>query len=276
MLESMLTDICGPDIYSSIYDTLAINLFSDDGKYSIILDAIRTLHSLIVPIGIYMMFIYFMISLTELVSSDGFTLQQVAKRMFLLLVAKYLMDHGFEIMELLFNLGMSITAEINNAMVGGGKPELIFDAKEMIDTFRANLGMTGFLKIFADLILFVYLLIPWGGSWLMRLAINIICYSRVIEIYCRAVLAPIALSDFYHGGLQSSGWRFLKNFVAVCLQGATILLISIIFSLMIKVIVVEDSGHPMAFLGSYLAFYGSSVMLMVKSLPLTKELVGAN
>lgn len=276
MLEGMLNDICGPDIFSSIYETLSINLFSPDGKYSVILDAISSLHSLMIPIGVYLMFIYFIISMEELMASETFTWQQLCKKMIMLLVAKFLMEHGFELMELLFSVGMSIVAQLNNAMVGGEIPALAFDANELINGFREELGMTGLLKTLADIIMFVYLLIPWLLSWLMRMAVSVICYSRVIEIYVRAVMAPIALSDFYHGGLQSSGWKFLKNFLAVSLQGATILIISVIFSLMISAITTVDAGHMMTFIGSYLAFYGASIMLMFKSLPLTKELVGAN
>lgn len=276
MLEGMLNDICGPDIFSSIYDTLSVNLFSPDGKYSIILAAITTLHELMVPIGVYLMCIYFIISMEELIVSETFTWTQLTKKMVMFLVAKFLMEHGFELMEMLFAVGMSVAAKLNNAVVGGGTPELVLDTKAMIDAFRAELGMTGLLKVLADIILFIYLLFPWLLSWLMRLAIALICYSRVIEIYVRAVMAPVALSDFYHGGLQSTGWKFLKSFLAVSLQGATILIISVIFSLMIKVIVSADASHPMTFIGSYLAFYGSAVMLMFKSLPLTKELVGAN
>lgn len=276
MLEGMLNDICGPDIFSSIYETLSVNLFSPDGKYSVILTAISTLHGLMVPIGVYLMFIYFIISMEGLIASESFTWQLMTKKMVMLLAAKFLMEHGFELMEMLFAAGMSIAAQLNNAMVGGEVTELTFDASAMINAFREQLGMTGLLKALADIIMMVYLLLPWGLSWLMRLAISVICYSRVIEIYVRAVMAPIALSDFYHGGLQSTGWRFLKSFLAVSLQGATILIISIIFSLMINVITAADASHPMAFIGSYLAFYGSAVMLMFKSLPLTKELVGAN
>ena len=276
MLEGMLNDICGPDIFSSIYETLSINLFSADGKYSVILDAIRTLHNLMVPIGVYLMFIYFIIEMENLMAASTFTWDQLGKKMIMLLVSKFLMEHGFELMELFFGIGMSVAAELNNAMVGGEIPELTFDAKEMIKAFQEDLGMTGLLKVLADVILFIYLLLPWGLSWLMRLSISVICYSRVIEIYVRAVMAPIALSDCYHGGLQSTGWRFLKSFLAVSLQGATILIISIIFSLMITAITSVDASHPMTFIGSYLAFYGASVMLMFKSLPLTKELVGVN
>lgn len=276
MLENMLKDICGPDIFSSIYDTLSVNLFSSSGKFSIVLDAIRMLYNVVMPIGVFVMFIYFIVSLEDTLASENFTWEQLWKKLAMLLVAKIVMEHGFELMELLFNVGMAIAAKINNAVVGEDIQELTFDAKAMIESFRAELGMTGLLKVLADIILFIYLLLPWLLSWLMRLAISLICYSRVIEIYVRAVMAPIALSDFYHGGLQSTGWRFLKSFFAVSLQGATILLISIIFSLLMRTITAADASHPMAFIGSYLAFYGSAVMLMFKSLPLTKELVGVN
>ena len=59
MLENMLKDICGADLFASIYETLSINLFSPDGKYAMILDAVQTLYNVIMPIGVMVMFVYF-------------------------------------------------------------------------------------------------------------------------------------------------------------------------------------------------------------------------
>ena len=52
--------ICGADLFESIYETLAINLFSSGGAYSGVYSAVRSLYNSIMPIGVMMMFIYFM------------------------------------------------------------------------------------------------------------------------------------------------------------------------------------------------------------------------
>lgn len=65
ILESMLNQICGADLFESIYETLAINLFSSGGAYSGVYSAVRSLYNSIMPIGVMMMFIYFMIALVD-------------------------------------------------------------------------------------------------------------------------------------------------------------------------------------------------------------------
>lgn len=274
ILESMLNQICGADLFESIYETLAINLFSSGGAYSSVYSAVRSLYNSIMPIGVMMMFIYFMIALVDKLSSETFTWEQFFRQLAMVLAAKFLMEHGFEILETLFGIGLAVTAKVSE-ISGTDMSEVTIDANGLIQDFLASSNFTGIFKIFGQLLLMLYLIIPWALSFLMRLAISIICYSRVVEIYARASLAPIALSDFFHSGLHGSGWRFLKNFLASCLQGALILVIAIVFSRLYAAVVISDSTNMITLAGKYLAFYASAVMLMFKSLPLAKELVGS-
>ena len=162
----------------------------------------------------------------------------------------------------------------------GEEAEALKNSKEIVEAFRESLGFDGaFTSFFGDLILWFYLLLPWVGQWIMKLCISVICYTRVVEIYFRATFAPIALADFFHSGLQGSGWRFLKSFLAVCLQGGTILVIAILFSALTAQHITNVDQvvkDLIPFIGVYLAFGASAVMLMFKSLSLTKELVGVN
>ena len=278
-LIGMLNDICGQDIVNSILNSLSINLFSDDGTYSHALELARDLHnSVIKPFALMLMFIYFMLAVVDKLSAENFTWEQLWRQMAMLLVAKFLIDHGFEILDILFNIGMSLAHQIQEAagLYGGATEEGVEHAKELITGFKTSLGLSGtWTSWLGDIILFAFLIIPWLLSWIMRLCVNIICYTRIIEIYVRATFAPVALSDFFHSGLQGSGWRFLKNFLAVCLQGGVILVIGVIFSALFEELVVDETNMFM-FIGVYLAFFASAIMLMFKSLSITKELVGSN
>ena len=107
ILESMLNQICGADLFESIYETLAINLFSSGGAYSGVYSAVRSLYNSIMPIGVMMMFIYFMIALVDKLSSETFTWEQFFRQLAMVLAAKFLMEHGFEILETLFGIGLN-------------------------------------------------------------------------------------------------------------------------------------------------------------------------
>lgn len=271
MLEGMLNDICGSDIFSSIYDTISINLFSSDGAYSNALNAVKILHETIKPVALMLMFIYFMIAVVDKCSSENFSWEQLWRQMAMLLVSKYLIEHGFEILKTLFDIGMVLAAEISNA-VNTDVGKATIDAEKLIENFMKSWG-DWMPEFFMKFVMVVFLLIPWLFSWVMRLCVSIICYSRVIEIYARATFAPVAISDFFHSGLQGSGWRFLKNFLAVCLQGGMILVIAVIYSKIFDALTFTDA-NLFTFIGKYLAFYASAIMLMFKSLSLTKEILG--
>lgn len=273
-MESMVNDICGPDIFTSIYETLSVNLFSSGGKYSMVLSVARTAYNIIMPVGVYLMFIYFMIALVDKFSSDNFTWEQLWREFALLLGAKVLMENGFQLLELLFGIGLAILGEISGAG-GTDIAASTVDAATMITEFRNSIGIVGNIPFIRDVIMTIFLLLPWALSWLMRVLIAVICYSRVGEIYIKAAYTPIALSDFMHSGFQGTGWKHLKSFFASCIQGAIIFLIAVIFSALFQTITIDSGWNIFKFLGAYLAFYASAVMLMFKSLPLAKEIVGA-
>lgn len=270
MLEMMLNDICGADLFANVYETLNINWFSGSEAMTVV----QGIHGVVQPVALMLMFIYFMITVVDKMSSDTFTWEQLWRQMAMLLASKYLIDHGFEILQLLNNIGVAMLG-----LVGGNASSAIentIDAATLIEGFKESYGVSNAIMGFlVEILMVLFLLFPWIFSWVMPLCVNVVCYSRVIEIYARAAFAPIAISDFFHSGLQGGGWRFLKNFLAVSLQGAMILTISVIYSSLFAVIAInETSLFP--FIGKYLAFYAAAIMLMFKSLSLTKELVGTN
>lgn len=273
MLENMVQDICGGDIFSSITDILAINLFDKTGPYQPVITTIETIQNAITTVGVMMLFIYFCVSLVDKCSSDTFSWEQLWRQLALLVATKYLMEHGFELLNLLFQIGLSVTAEVQADIT---VPVTTMDAAAMIAAFKESLNLPKICEIlFLDnIIVFCQLLLPWLGSWIMHLTVSVICYSRIIEIYVRAAMSPIALADFFNNGLQGSGWRSLKSFLAVSLQGAVIFVIAIIYSKLFVSLNLDESMGFFSYLGVFLVIYASSIMLMFKSLSLTKELVG--
>ena len=281
-LAEMLNEICGFGLFNSIFETLTLNLFSTDldvNKYADALKAVSNLHhNVIKPLAILLMFIYFIIALVDKLSSENFTWEQLWRQLAMLLVSKYLIEHGFDLLRLFSDVGMAIAADVQEktSFFGSSDSGDLEEAKELLDTFRDNMNFDGiFGSWLGDIFMFIALLLPYVGSWIMKLCVSIICYTRVIEIYIRATFAPIALSDFYHSGLQGAGWKFLKSFLAVCLQGAMILVIAIIFSKLTSGLI-GTGENVFTFCGIYLAFGASAVMLMFKSLSLTKEIIGVN
>lgn len=274
LLESMLNEICGSNLFADIYETLSVNLFSGGGAFGAAYSVVHAIYNSVMSIGVMLLFVYFVLALVDKMSSDNFTWEQLWRQFALLLAGKYVMENGFQILETLFNIGMATTARIS-ALGNPSVSETAIDAATVIEEFTGSFsGLIAALGLH-KIIMMLYILVPWLLAWIMKLCVSIICYSRVIEIYARATLAPIALSDLFHSGLNGAGWRYLKIFLAVALQGALIMIIGIIYAAVFQSLVM-DGGNWFKFLGKYIVIYASAVMLMFKSLSLSKELVGAN
>ena len=276
LLESMLDTICGSNLFADIYETLSVNLFSSGGVFGAAYSVVHAIYNSVMSIGVMLLFVYFMLALVDKMSSDSFTWEQLWRQMAWLLAGKYVMENGFEILELLFNIGMAVAAQIS-ALGDPTVTETAIDAATIIEEFTESFN--GFYAILAKGVMMIFLIIPWLLAWIMELAVNIICYSRVIEIYARVTLAPVALSDLFRSGVQGTGWRYLKSFLAVALQGALILIIGIVYSAVFGSIVMNpEPGITglVVMLGKYIVIYASAVMLMFKSQSLAKELVGVN
>lgn len=276
MLDIMLNDLCGTDLFSDVWKTLNINLFNpSQSEYSTVVGIVKDLYSLTESIAIMLMIIYFILALVDKASSENFTWEQWGRQMCMFLVSFYLIIHGYEIMEQLFSLGRTFTSDVYG-VVKGDLLAFIDDAdrirliEDTVEEFKDSINVPGFLK---DIILVVYLMIPWALSWIMGLVVKIICYTRMIEIYARAAFAPIALSDFFQNGFQGAGWRFLKGFFAVCIQGALILVVITIYAALFP-LVVSTGGNLFKFIGLFLALLASACMLMFKSLSLAREMLG--
>ena len=274
-VERLFGTIFEINIFNSIAEKLSENLFSSSGKFGPMLGAVQSCYNMVYPIAVMLIFIYFIVAMIDKVASETFTPEQAWKTFALLLGTKVLIEHGFELIQLLFNIGLSISAQFANLRNSGADFVVTEEQiKELVENAKDNI--TFLPKFMRGFILWIAVcplaLIPN----LMNLGVSVIVYSRIIEIYLRAVYMPVALADVFHGGLQSGGWRALRSFLAVSLQGATILVISIIYGQLAASMVNHygATGEFWPFMGGTIAIQASALMLMFKSLNLTKEVLG--
>lgn len=277
MIDKMLEEIFGIGLFQDIFNMVNQNIFATSGKYATVRTLVANLYeSAVMPVALMLLCIYFLIALMDKFSSENFTWEQMIRQMCMFLLGFALIDKGFELLDLLFQLGVEFVNTVNGWINGGADGQI---DKSLSDQIIKEFNDQKFAKIgfIDDIFKFCYLFFPYILSWILGMCVKIICYTRLIEIYIRAAFAPIAFSDFFHNGFQGGGWRFLKSFLAVCLQGAVILCIGAIFGALMPVIF--NLGGDTTFfsaMGRYFAILAAAVMLMFKSLSLTKEFVGVN
>ena len=260
---------------SEVMEILAINIFTDD-RYKTVGNLVKTIHSdVIIPLALYVMIIYFIIALVDKMSSENFTWEQLGRQFAMFFLAYGLMLHGMDLLMLLWNMGTELLDLVKAKMSEGTIPAPI--SSEMVEDYIENFTIFGLnIKFIAKILASVNLMIPEQLAKLLKIAAQVICYSRIIEIYVRATFAPIAFSDFFQNGFQGAGWNFLKSFAAVAVQGALIAVIALIFSRLSGAVFQTPDGSVNLFatVGKSLALSFAAMMLMFKSLSITKELFG--
>ena len=176
---------------------------------------IRDIYDMFVPVGMSLSVLYWMIMFIGIAVRDQFTVEQIAIHMIRLIIPVWLIsDKGYDIIIYLIKIGDGIRNELV------GKLNL---ASSITDTGAGDLKVSLFNILNA--------LIPLFCLWIIGMACKIVmmltCYMRRLKVAVLVALAPIALSDVT-GDQHSTSLRFLKNILALALQGALIIAIATI------------------------------------------------
>lgn len=84
----------------------------------------------------------------------------------------------------------------------------------------------GLLALQTCMGIYVSMFIPWIAVQCANIVISVLIYSRSLEILVLCQMAPIAFGFMSEGGLSNStGMRYLKNMMALALQGVVIVVI---------------------------------------------------
>lgn len=240
----------------------------------------------VIPIGLGIMIIWFLVAFMEKAASEQMNFDQIFSLCVKLVVSFYLIQHGMEIFAKLWGLGISLVNELSDGLKEATISDMYLDdAWEDIsggeDWNDGDPDLPGFWRSIGA---FAQLLFPWLVAGLMSACATFIAYSRMLEMLLRVAVAPIALSDFFRDGLHSNAWRYMKTFLAICLQGFCILLICHLYSVGISSPIgrpseviqgVTSSPSFMDVVVRYFVVSFSALALMFKSLSFCKELIGA-
>ena len=79
------------------------------------------------------------------------------------------------------------------------------------------------------------------SMWALTICIFIICYGRMIEIYCVTSIAPIPMATMVNREWGQMGQNYLRSLLALGFQGFLIIVCVAIYAVLIQNIVVESS-----------------------------------
>lgn len=234
------------------------------------------------PLGIMMIVIYFIINI-QVSSIEGIDqgLRSWIKPLISVFVGIALMTYGMDIFITLFELGHTMINVLveNIGTVGSVTMEAKLDAMNalagttLVGLEEGVFVQVGKIGMVDGIGLGIELLIPYVVSLIINIAVTFIFYGRLINMFIRFAVAPIALSDVAAKGQQSTGFRYIKSFLALALQGFLMIAVVVIYEF-IQVSIFEAGILSIGGLVSYLGLAVAYLSLLAQTGTISKELVG--
>ncbi len=205
-------------------------------KGGAIWNVIKSIYNSMQGIGLGLLVLFFLVGMIKTCGSfdEVKRPEQVFKLFIRFVLAKIVVTYGMTLMLDVFKITQGITSKIISTA------NITFSSKSTLpNSIISAIESCGF---FESIPLWAVTLI--GGLVVTVLSFIMIMtvYGRFFKLYLYTALAPIPLSSFAGEPTSNIGKSFLKNYTAICLEGAIIVLSCIIFSLFASSPPVVDSS----------------------------------
>lgn len=218
LIMAMYDAACGDKLIEDTADILSISdcRTSIGGAFSGFIDGgAKLAYTSLTSVALSLIVMYFLFSITDKVAQGQMTIEIFVPEFIKLLAAAFLVLEGYNFFKLLISLGESITKTVGNSFTNDRTTN---NLRYMVET---NADDSAIVQVSV----LAVLIIPTIFGLLARLSIYVVCIGRALEIIVRLALSPIAVADVFGNGLNSGGFRYIKKFLAVTLQGAVIVVI---------------------------------------------------
>ena len=181
-------------------------------------------------------------------------------------ITKGVVTYGLELMMALFNIIQGVISTIMQT-AGFGSTEDAVLPDEIIEAVE-DCGFFESIPLWAVTLI--------GGLFITVLSFIMIMsvYGRFFRLYLYTAIAPIPLSSFAGEPSQNIGKSFLKSYVAVCLEGAIVVLACIIFSLFASSPpVVDPDAATVTMVWSYIGELIFNMLVLVGAVKMSDRVV---
>ena len=253
---NQIDDICNAERISDVTELVAV--IYDDNANSLTIGG-RIIHNvgLLTSIsdiftGISFCFIvltFFMSFMS--VREQEITSEELVKKIALFAAAVVTVFFAQDICLGIANIGTGVTQKVASVAMDpnrSGMEELINDIKQLVYEecqSEEDGWLSGLLEFVAALGVYLQLLIPSLAMWMVSVIINVICWSRALEIIILSTFAPVAFADatdIDHQIGKGSAARFVKNMLALALSGAIIIFVMALCSNISLAVLRESLG----------------------------------
>lgn len=238
--------------------------FKGGGIWKVVLD----IHGALMAIGLALLVLFFVVGVIKTCGSFAeLKKPEHAVKIFIrFAIAKGVVTYGLELMMALFDIAQGVIRTVMKAS-GLGTADNMVLPKEIITAVEE----CGF---FESIPLWAVTLI--GSLFITVLSFIIIMsvYARFFKIYMYTAIAPVPLASFAGEPTQQVGKSFIKSYIAVCLEGAIILLACIIFSVFAaSPPVVDVDASAVSMVWSYVGELIFNMLVLVGAVKMADRIV---
>lgn len=238
--------------------------FKGGGIWHVILQ----INGAVKAIGLALLVLFFLVGVMKTSASltDIKRPEHALKLFIRFAIAKGVVTYGLELMLALFNIAQGVVSTIMSASGIGGA-----NKTTLPDSMVSAIEDCGF---FESIPLWAVTIIGSLFITVMSFIIILTVYSRFFKLYMYTAIAPIPLSTFAGQPTQSIGISFLKNYAAVCLEGAVIVLACIIFSkFAASPPVVDKDAAAATMVWKYVGELAFNMMVLVGAVKMSDHIV---
>lgn len=231
-------------------------------------NVVVTIHGGLQAIGYALLVLFFVIGVVKTCGSFAeIKKPEHALKLFIrFILAKTVITYGLDLMLSLFSIVQGVVSTIMKSSGFGSAQQSILP-----DEIVTAINDCGF---FQSIPLWAVTLI--GGLFITILSFVMIMsvYGRFFKLYMYTAIAPVPLATFAGEPTQSVGKSFLKSYVAVCLEGAIIVLACIIFSVFAaSPPVVDTSASAVTMVWSYIGELIFNMLVLVGAVKMADRIV---
>lgn len=214
---------------------------STTGGMTINMAVIPGLYKIFQNLGVMVMIMYFGAGLIEELSFNQMYIEKLVKKFVFLIIGIVLISHSMDLVYGIANIGSAVVLKAYNLTTKTGLDSPALDdvkAEIWADIYSVNPdagAVKRLLQNIADLGVQIgyvtQMFIPWVINKLCWVLLQVVCWSRFIELTLMAIVSPVAISDIAKADPNTSNSsRAIKNVIALSMSGSIIMLAVIIGS----------------------------------------------
>lgn len=190
------------------------------GALAAIWGTIGSVYGGIQTIGIMLVVVYFFTDIFDLYAEDRLNAELFVRSFIKLVAGILIIQNGFNIVEGFIGMANLIFEGLSDGVA------------ETLASNHCNFNyllQSGLWEGIGEL---CKIIVPYAVLSAALMIMQFFCYLRLIDILVKSFFAPIGMADIGFKGTSGSGWRYLKKLMASALQGAVMLAILFVQSIL--------------------------------------------